>query len=140
MTIIGRKPPPPSYPKEIITLGDHLRKRRLDLGMRPREVARIFGVTASTIVNWERNRTAPPLRFVPAIVRFLGYVPPEPTAVTLGQRRRAYRRLREITQTEMARRLGVDPSTLSRWERGKGGPSKSFAKMLSELLGPACLS
>jgi transcriptional regulator with XRE-family HTH domain len=56
-------------------LGDHLRKRRLDLGLLQAEVADRLGVTESSVTNWELSRTEPELRFLPGIVRFLGYTP-----------------------------------------------------------------
>ena len=53
--LTARKPSPAAYPKEMKTLGDHLRKRRLDLGLLQREVADRLGVTKDTIHNWESN-------------------------------------------------------------------------------------
>ena len=51
------KPHPNSrYPKELNTLGDHLRKRRLDLDLVQKDVNRILGVDKTTITNWENNR------------------------------------------------------------------------------------
>jgi transcriptional regulator with XRE-family HTH domain len=59
----------------LVTVGDHIRRRRLDLGLLQREVAERLGADAATITNWELNRTQPALRFLPAIVGFLGYPP-----------------------------------------------------------------
>jgi len=118
------KPPPAAYPQELKTLGDHLRKRRLDLRLLQREAAEEIRVDGTSIYNWENNRTSPSLRFVPKIVEFLGYVPYDISERTLGERIVAARRLLGLTQKKLARRLGVDPSTLGRWERGEGQPSK----------------
>jgi transcriptional regulator with XRE-family HTH domain len=102
-------------------LGDHLRKRRLDLGLLQREVAERIGASTTTITNWELRQTAPALGWMPPIVRFLGYDPrPAPEAV--GLRIRHYREGRGITQKAMARQLGIDPSTLARWEWGSRQP------------------
>ena len=73
--LIAWKPLPPAYPRELKTLGDHLRKRRLDLGLLQKQVADRLEVNAMTICNWETNRTSPQLRFVPRILSFLGYNP-----------------------------------------------------------------
>jgi DNA-binding XRE family transcriptional regulator len=57
-------PKPPhqkGYPLKIETLGDHLRKRRLDLGLLQKEVGSIIGVDETTIYNWENNRASPSL-------------------------------------------------------------------------------
>jgi transcriptional regulator with XRE-family HTH domain len=72
-----RKPENPAYPKALRTLGDHLRKRRLDLGLLQREAAARIGCSVSAVNNWERNRTQPRVSLVPAIIAFLGCVPLE---------------------------------------------------------------
>jgi transcriptional regulator with XRE-family HTH domain len=73
--IKAEKPKSRKYPKELKTLGDHIRKKRLDLGLLQAEVAERVGVTASTIFNWERNRVSPQARHIRKIIRFLGYKP-----------------------------------------------------------------
>jgi transcriptional regulator with XRE-family HTH domain len=39
-----------------------------------RQVAERLGVDETTVTNWELNRTTPALRFLPAIIRFLGSI------------------------------------------------------------------
>jgi DNA-binding XRE family transcriptional regulator len=78
----ARRPLPDSYPKSLKTMGDHIRKRRLDLGLLQSEVARQIGVCTSTVCNWEGNESTPVVRFMPAIQAFLGYDPaPEPNSI-----------------------------------------------------------
>jgi transcriptional regulator with XRE-family HTH domain len=60
-----------AYPKELRTLGDHLRKRRLDLGLLQRQVAEQLGVDKTTVYNWESHRTAPPPVYEHRIAAFL---------------------------------------------------------------------
>ncbi|MBL8241408.1 MAG: helix-turn-helix domain-containing protein [Bryobacterales bacterium] len=62
-------------PAEPKTIGDHIRKHRLALKLRPKDVTAQLGVTASTVFNWESNTTTPKGRVMPAIVEFLGYSP-----------------------------------------------------------------
>jgi transcriptional regulator with XRE-family HTH domain len=59
----------------LVSLGDHIRASRLELGMLQREVAEILGMDTTTITNWERNRCNPSARMLPRILRFLGYSP-----------------------------------------------------------------
>jgi len=47
------------WPKEVRTLGDELRRRRLELGLLQREVADRPGVSEASVWQWERNRTNP---------------------------------------------------------------------------------
>ena len=53
------KPKPVSYPKELITIGDHLRAWRLDNGLLQSDVATILGVCEDSIVGWENMRYKP---------------------------------------------------------------------------------
>lgn len=71
--LVAKLPPPPGYPKELKTLGNHLRKKRLDLGLSQKETAVRLGVSVNTLHNWENSRTSPQPRFVSRIHDFLGY-------------------------------------------------------------------
>ena len=81
----GQIPPSAAYPRELVTLGDHIRARRLDRGLGQRDVARLIGVSTSTINGWETVGREPEVRYLPAIIAFLGYNPePEPTSFRCG--------------------------------------------------------
>ncbi|MGH7535611.1 MAG: helix-turn-helix domain-containing protein [Gemmatimonadales bacterium] len=131
----GPRPPSRSYPQALATIGDHLRKRRLDLGLLQREVAERLGADPCSVTNWELNRTKPALRFLPGIVRFLGYAPWAADG-SLGDRLLAYRRERVLSQAAFARLLGVDPGTLGRWERGLRVPTGRYAGLAEAYLDP----
>lgn len=62
-------------PKHLKHLDDHVRARRIDLGLRQRDVADRRRAEKDTVRNWEVGRTAPGLRFLPPIISFLGYNP-----------------------------------------------------------------
>jgi transcriptional regulator with XRE-family HTH domain len=129
----GQKPLPKAYPRALCTIGDHLRRRRLDLGLLQREVAERLGADTCSVTNWELNHTTPALRFMPGIIRFLGYTPWGPGA-SAGERLVAYRRERGLPQTALARLLGIDPGTLSRWERGLRVPAGGYARLAEAFL------
>jgi len=57
------------------TTGDHIRKTRLDRGLHLKELVEHLGVNETSIGNWERNATEPEIRFLPAIIQFIGYNP-----------------------------------------------------------------
>lgn len=127
------KPLPDKYPKEINTLGDHIRARRIDLRLLQKEVAEKIGVDETTIINWERRRTAPGLRFIARIIEFLGYDPiPEPES--FPERLKAYRYRRGLSQKKLAIALEIDPSTITNWEVGRHTPSKQYLRRLEEIL------
>jgi transcriptional regulator with XRE-family HTH domain len=84
-----------------------------------KQVAEQIGVSDATIFNWERNVTNPPSRQIPQIIRFLGYNP-LPAPKSLAESLIAARQILGLTQKAAAKKLGVDPTTLARWEKGKG--------------------
>ncbi|MFQ5675836.1 MAG: helix-turn-helix domain-containing protein [bacterium] len=119
ITLKAKKPSHLVYPKTLKTLGDHIRKRRLDLGLFQEQIARRIGVDAVTVYNWERNRNSPHLRVIPKIIAFLGYAPCQP-AKSLPEKLLSCRRLLGLSQKQMAKMIGIDPYTLGKFERGKG--------------------
>lgn len=127
------KPTPPSYPKTLKSLGDHIRKRRLDLGLLQEQVARQIGVDATTIHNWERHRNSPHLPAIPKIIEFLGYAPCH-TAKTLPEKVKSCRRLLGLTQKQMAKMIGIDPGTLAKFERGMGTPMETTLERIKGFL------
>jgi DNA-binding transcriptional regulator YiaG len=109
--------------------GDHIRKRRLDLGLFQRQVAAQLGVDTDSVFRWESNETSPSILQIPRIIRFLGYNPfPKPKS--FSEELRESRRRLGLSQTAMARRLGVDSSTLRKWEQGRARPSPRSIQML----------
>lgn len=95
-----------------------------------KDVAVLIGVDTNTITNWEKNRTRPPLRFMPRITKVLGYETPAPKPVTLGETIKCHRYLKRISQKELARSIGIDPTTLSRLQRNSG---RCFASVLRKV-------
>jgi len=51
-----RKPVPQGYPEHPRTIGEHIKKRRMDRGLLQHEVAEEMGVCAWTVINWELRR------------------------------------------------------------------------------------
>lgn len=120
-------------PKELDTLGDYIRGRRIDFGLFQSRVAKLIGVHPLTITNWERNESQPTVRYIPAIIRFLACNPLE-TGNSFSKRLLAARRAQGLTQRQMADRLSVAPSTLRDWESGLSRPSRKKQEVISEVL------
>lgn len=66
-----KKPLSKAYPKEVVTIGDQIRKVRLDRGLLQKDVAKLIGVTEDCITNWERNRNKPQKKYYPILSSFL---------------------------------------------------------------------
>ncbi len=137
LTLRAARPLPRYYPKVLVTIGDHLRKRRLDLGLLQREVAERLGVDHCTVTTWELNRTTPELRLLPRIFALLG-LDPRPAGQTLAEQLVSCRTSRGLSREAAARQLGVDPGTLWRWESGQGTPGRAFLAKIEAFLGECC--
>ena len=125
LTLECSKPTSCAYPGELKTIGDHIRKRRLDLGLLQVSIGQRIGVCCSTVGNWEKGRAVSHLRHMPAIIAVQGY-DPTPVGGSLGERLARFRRIRGWTQVELARKLGVNLTTLARWERDERKPSGEY--------------
>ncbi len=66
---------PKLYPTDPQTIGDHLKKRRYELGFRQKDVAALLKVNEFTVCGWENDKKAPTVRYLPRIIEFLGYYP-----------------------------------------------------------------
>jgi site-specific DNA recombinase len=123
-------------PVEPKTVGDHIRRRRLELKLLQKDVAERLGVCQPSVYNWESNRSQPDIRYMPAVIQFLGYNPlpsVEGFGAQLVQRRTAL----GLSQKEAAQRLGVDPGTLARWERGERKPEGRFLESVKQFVDAA---
>lgn len=120
LTLKAKKPPSPLYPKSLTTIGDHLRKVRLDRGLRQRDVAGIIGADPFTVLNWETGATNPKLRYLPAIIRFLGYNPiPVDPALPLQVKLKARRWELGLSLKELAKNLKLNEYTIRKLEAGR---------------------
>jgi DNA-binding transcriptional regulator YiaG len=131
VTLRARKPNNPAYPKELETLGDHLRAVRLDRGLLQWEIARQLGVSVEVIVKWEGGHSMAPARCRVRLIDFLGYCPWQP-ARHPGDVLRQAREAAGLSQERFAARANVDPSTVCRWEtQGRRLPA-ALARWLTE--------
>lgn len=114
-------------------LGEHIRRIRLSRQLSQNNLAQIVGACASTILNWEKEKTEPPVESMPAILAFLGYNPfPEPK--TLAERMLAKRRAMGWTIAEAAKQLGVDEGTWGQWEASKAKPRGRYHENVQRFL------
>jgi hypothetical protein len=86
------------------------------------------------VFNWEAQISKPEIRYMPAIIEFLGYNP-LPEAVTMGERLVRQRTTLGLTQKNVAGRLGIDTGTLARWERGEREPTGRFLECVERFVG-----
>lgn len=121
---------------ELRTVGDHVRKRRLELGLTQKAVAKALRVTEFTIINWEKRGLTPPTTTMGRVIKFLGY-DPLPAGQTIAERLRQKRRLMGWGQRELAEHLGVDRCTVTGWELDGTILKRSHRSMVARFLGLA---
>ena len=61
----------PDYPKEPKTLGERIRKARMDKGLMIKGLAEKIGVTEDTVINWEIRDMVPHGKSMGRVNRFL---------------------------------------------------------------------
>ena len=52
----------PKYPKDPKTLGEHIRKARMDQHVMVKELAERVGIVPKTVINWEKHNLKPTRR------------------------------------------------------------------------------
>ena len=110
----------PCYPLNLNTLGDYLRKERLNRGLSLISVSRLLKICPDTVMAWEENRKNPRLRASHRIIDFLGYFPPI-TTNRFSLRKQLYfaRLIRGQTQRKAAKIIGLGASKFIKIELGK---------------------
>jgi transcriptional regulator with XRE-family HTH domain len=121
------------YKNQPSTLGEHLKKRRLDLGLFQIQVANRLGVSQHGYIGWELDRKKPEAQSVPPLINFLGYSP-FLAGGTLGQRLRCERRSRGLTQRRAAAALQLDEGTYLQYERDEWLPKGERLKRIEAWL------
>ena len=133
ITLKALKPKP--YPENPRTVGEHVRKRRLEAGLSQAALARTLRVSAFTIIGWEKGRITPPTVTMGRVIQWLGY-DPMPPGETLAERLKAKRRAMGWSQEEAAKVLGVHRSVFADWERGGRVHFRSYRRLLARFIGP----
>lgn len=109
-TFKAKRPKNPAYPAQLDTLGDHLRKIRLDRGLSQSDVGRLLKVTTDTVTGWELNRHEPTAKLAKRIIQFLGYCPQASNSP--GKQLYYARLITGKTQKQVAKEIGCDASNL----------------------------
>ncbi len=130
----------PAYPAELNTLGDHLRKTRLDRGLSQPDVARMLRVSEATVTGWELNRNEPTPKFAKAIIAFLGYFPFADDSDSFGKRLYYARLITGKTQEQVADLIGSDESNLRRIELDEREPQGRTRRKIEEYISAAVLA
>ena len=115
----------------MITIGDHIRNKRLSLELTQEKVAEILHVTTDSITGWEKNRSNPQIQFMPAIINFLEYLPIKIDKNSISGKTKAIRLFKGMSQKKLGKLLNIDPSTIDNLENGRHRPSVKVRNIIN---------
>lgn len=122
------------YAREPKTPGEHLKKRRYELGLRQKDAAVRLQISHATYISWEIDRAEPAIRHWPRIVAFLGYDAAPGEGETLANALRAKRRDLGLPRKRAAALLKIDERTLKRYEDGLWEPGERNRTIIERFL------
>lgn len=106
------------------TIAEHVRERRVSLGLTQGEAAALIGLTRDGLAKWEMGLREPGYTRTPAVIAFLGYNP-EPAGETFAALIKRSRRQLGLSQGLFSRAIDVPVDTLRLWEQAKSRPTRS---------------
>lgn len=116
------------------TLGEHLRKARMQRELSQPQVARLLGTDAETILNWEKNRNTPTPKWAKKIIEFLDYFPFDWKDEDLQIKVNFARMVAGHSQREMGREIQVDESTIYKILLGKSTPQPATIEKIQNYI------
>ena len=113
-------------------LGERIQAKRMKLGISQTELGKRLGIDKKSIRNWEYGRRAPSKTYAQTLIAWLN----ESDDVLLSDRIREVRHRVDMTQRELAARLGCNVDTIKAWEQGRKGPtSEQFDRIMRWMQG-----
>jgi len=134
INIVVPLPKPEGYPKELNTIGDHIRAWRLNNKLLQADVAKLLSVCEDTIVGWEMRNTSPSIGHIPGITKMIGYLPVQIDDSTLGGRIKKYRNKHGLTPEQFGDLIPAHPSTVLDWEKSCHVPPKKTRRKIEFIL------
>ena len=124
---------PKGYPESFTCIGDHIRAKRLIDGLQRKQLAVTLNTIPEKLYNWERARNKPKVKFMVSIINYLNYCPLFEQPKSLGQLVKLKRFHAGLSSEQLAHKMGIDPSTLLRWEGREYSPARGMIKKYFEL-------
>ena len=121
------------------TLGAAFRERRWSRRLEQWQAAVEIGVSVATYRGWEVNRRVPTVKHLPGAIAFLGFDWRDSND-SFGGQIRMTRTRRGLSIREAASQIGIDPTTLRRWEVGDGLPSATLRRAIETWLAETTLA
>lgn len=122
-----------------LLLGDKVRALREERGLKLKEVSEITGLSLTYLSEIERNAAPPSLETVKQLAGFfsvpIGALMTNHKSSGLQAKLSVVRKLKGITQKELALQAGLSPGLIAQLELGKANASLKTVGKLAEALG-----
>lgn len=143
--------------KEPTTIGQHLRRKRVQLKLHQAQVAKRLEVSTRTLSLWECDQIYPTWEYQPRIISFLGSNPfinpalgdskgnetydvaslvSKDTASILARIEKVRVQMKK-SRSQFSEELGISAKTIWGWKTGKRSPSHLLRKRIEKFLGYA---
>ena len=139
MIYVKNKKPPQQENLGAFTLGERLRTLREERGMTLKEVGNSTGLSFTYLSEIERNSVCPAVDTVRQLADF--FQVPVSTLIngqkktSLPSKLKYMRKLKKISQKELAQRADISPGLIAQLELGKVNASLKTVNKLAEALG-----
>ena len=132
LALTSHKPKHFRYPKEVLTVGDEVRQIRIDRGLRQWDADDLVGAHRGFFNELEMGNRENSIYVLHKAAKFIGYVPKvlNIDETTPRGKMYAYRIINGYPLRFVAEKIGIDKSTLGRWERGRIAKEESLQKIL----------
>jgi DNA-binding XRE family transcriptional regulator len=121
------------FPKELYTVGNHIKHTRLSRNILIKDVIALLKIDRETLRGWELNLFEPHVSHYPLIISFLGYNPCIFETASLAGKIKEYRYKHGLTQMQFGKLLHTDGSVVWQWESNSRLPLLKTQKILHEL-------
>ena len=118
-----------------MSLGQHLRSKRLLLNLTQAQVAEQLGTIREQYERWERDEITPIASFWPRLVRYFGKYP-VPVASPADWVLKA-RRVNGLSQYALGRKIKAIAKSVREWEHGQAEPPALMLERIKSLTPPA---
>jgi DNA-binding transcriptional regulator YiaG len=127
---VPKKPGIPQYADTPQTIGEHLRKKRIESGLLQKYVALLLNVSEVCITYWENGKSVPQIHQYPRIIDFLGYYPFSHETESFAGKLLQIRHCKGFSRKQCAAHLSVSDDSVRRWERGKPIANVTYQRLI----------
>lgn len=113
-------------------MGEKILRRRLELGLTQKEIAKQLGINDQTVSRWETGESNPNIKHYPFVISFLDYYPFE-IDDTFGGKIKRYRFINGMSRKKLAQLFKISSKLIQEIEENKSLPSINLGASLAQL-------